>query len=84
MRSHWLSVLTLLFGRTQRVDWRLAHAEDWVTYGTCRLRYLWVQQRVHEGDLRLKKEPGDSMTNLLIAMSYEFRFGRTSLALVAR
>ena len=23
-------------------------------------RYLWVQQRVQEGDLRLKKEPGDT------------------------
>ena len=55
-------------------------------------RYLWVQQRVQQGDLRLKKEPGDTnvgdaltksldekrMTNLL--MGYEFRDGRTSLA----
>ena len=29
-------VLTSLFGRTGRVDWPLAHAEDWVD-GTCRL-----------------------------------------------
>ena len=57
-------------------------------------RYLWVQQRVQQGDLRLKKEPGDTnvsdaltksldekrMTNLLTMMGYEFRDGRTSLA----
>ena len=52
-------------------------------------RYLWVQQRVQEGDLRLKKEPGDTnvtdaltkpldekrMMNLLTMMGYEFRGG---------
>ena len=57
-------------------------------------RYLWVQQRVQQGDLRLKKEPGDTnvsdaltkslnekrMTKLLAMMGYEFRDGRTSLA----
>ena len=57
-------------------------------------RDLWVQQRVQEGDLRLKKETGDTnvsdaltkpldekrMTNLLTMMGYEFRGGRTSLA----
>ena len=57
-------------------------------------RYLWVQQRVQEVDLRLKKEPGDTdvsdaltkpldekrMLNLLTMMGYEFRGGRTSLA----
>ena len=57
-------------------------------------RCLWVQQRVPEGDLRLKKEPGDTilsvaltkpldekrMTNLLTMMGYEFRDGRTPLA----
>ena len=57
-------------------------------------RYLWVQQRVQEGDLRLKKESGDTnvsdaltktldekrMLNLLTMMGYEFREGRTSLA----
>ena len=57
-------------------------------------RYLWVQQRVQEGDFRLKKESGDTnvsdaltktldekrMTNLLTMMGYEFRDGRTSLA----
>ena len=50
--------------------------------------YLWVQQRVQEGDRRLKKEPGDTnvsdaltkplheqrMTNLLTAMGCEFRW----------
>ena len=57
-------------------------------------RYLWVQQRVQEGDLRKKKEPGDTnvsdtltkpldekrMLNLLTVVGYEFRRGRTSLA----
>ena len=57
-------------------------------------RYLWVQQRVQEGDLRKKKEPGDTnvsdaptkpldekrMLNLLTMMGYEFRGGKTSLA----
>ena len=57
-------------------------------------RYLWVQQRVQQGDLRLKKEPGDTnvsdahtksldekrMTNLLRMMGYAFRGGRTALA----
>ena len=61
-------------------------------------RHVWVQQRVEEGDLRLKKEPGDTnvsdvltkslderrMTNMLTAMGYEFRDGRTSLAPEAR
>ena len=56
-------------------------------------RYLWVQQRVQQGDFRLKKEPGDTnvsdaltkpldekrMTNLLTMMGYVFRGGRTSL-----
>ena len=60
-------------------------------------RYLWVQQRVREGDLRLKKELGDTnvsdaltkpldekrMTNLLTMMGIEFRDGRTSLALAS-
>ena len=55
-------------------------------------RYFWVQQRVQEGDLRLKKEPGDTnvsdaltkpldgkrMLNLLTMMGYEFRGGRTA------
>ena len=57
-------------------------------------RYLWAQQRVQQGDLRLKKETVDTnvsdaftksrdekrMTNLLTMMGYEFRDGRTSLA----
>ena len=57
-------------------------------------RYLWVQQRVQEGDLRSKKEPGDTnvsdaltkpldekrMMNLLTMMGYEFRGGRTAWA----
>ena len=57
-------------------------------------RYLWVQQRVQEGDLRLKKESGETnvsdalaktldekrMLNLLTLVGYEFRDGRTSLA----
>ena len=57
-------------------------------------RYLWVRQRVREGDLRLKNEPGDTnvsdaltkpfdenrMLNLLTSMEYEFRGGRTSFA----
>ena len=57
-------------------------------------RYLWVQQQVQEGNLRLKKEPGDTnvsdalteplderrMTNLLTAVGDEFRDGRTSLS----
>ena len=57
-------------------------------------RCLWVQQRVQEGDLRLKKEPGDTnvcdaltklldekrVTNLLTMMGYAFRGGRTALA----
>ena len=57
-------------------------------------RYLWVQQRVQQGDLRLKKEPGDTnvsdahtkpldekrMTNLLTKKGYAFRGGRTALA----
>ena len=50
-------------------------------------RYFWVQQRVQEGDFRLKKEPGDTnvsdaltkplnekrMLNLLTMMGCEFR-----------
>ena len=57
-------------------------------------RCLWVQQRTQEGDLRLKKEPGEinvsdaltkpmdekRMTNLLTMMCYAFRGGRTALA----
>ena len=54
-------------------------------------RYLWVQQRVQQGDVRLKKEPGDTnaltkpldekrMTNLLTMMRYVFRGGRTAVA----
>ena len=57
-------------------------------------RDLWMLQRVQEGDLRLKKESGDThvsvaltnpldvqrMLNLLTMMGYEFREGRTSLA----
>ena len=57
-------------------------------------RYLWVQQRVQEGDLRFKEEPGDTngsdvltkpldekrMTNLLTMMGYAFRRGRTAVA----
>ena len=57
-------------------------------------RYLRVQQRVQWGDLRMKKESGDTnvsdaltkpldekrMLNLLTMMGYEFREGRTSLA----
>ena len=57
-------------------------------------RNLWVQQRVQEGDLRLKEEPGDTnvsdalakslderrMAKLLTMMGYEFREGRTLLA----
>ena len=57
-------------------------------------RYLWVQQGVQEGDLRLKKEPGDTnlsdtltkpldekrMTNLLTMMGYAFKGGRIALA----
>ena len=56
-------------------------------------RYMCVQQRVQEGDLRLKKEPGDTnvsdaltkpldekrMTNLLTMMGHAFRGGRTAL-----
>ena len=61
-------------------------------------RFMWVQQRVQEGDLRLKKEPGDTnvsdaltkpldeklMTNLMTKMGYAFRGGRTALALEAQ
>ena len=57
-------------------------------------RYLWVQQRVQQGDLRLNKELGDTnvsdaltkpldekrMTNLLTMMGEVFRGGRTALA----
>ena len=57
-------------------------------------RYLWVQQQVQQGDLRLQKEPGDTnvsdaltkrldekrMTNLLTMMGSAFRGGRTALA----
>ena len=53
-------------------------------------RYLWVQHRVQEGDLRLKKELGDTnvsdaltkllderrMTNLLTVTGYEIRNGQ--------
>ena len=60
--------------------------------------YLWVQHQVQEGDLRLKKEPGDRnasdaltkpldakrMTKLVTAMGFEFRGGRTSFAPEAR
>ena len=53
-------VLMSLFALTRRVDWRLAHAEDWVASGTCRLFICGQQQRVQEGDLRLEKEPGDT------------------------
>ena len=56
-------------------------------------RYLWVRQRVQQGDLCLK-EPGDTnvsdaltnpldekrMTNLLTMMGHAFRGGRTALA----
>ena len=61
-------------------------------------RYLWVQQRVQEGDFRLKKEQGDTnvsdaltkpvdekrMTNLSTMMGCTFRGGRTALALEAQ
>ena len=61
-------------------------------------RFLWVQQRVQEGDLRLKMEPRNRnvsdaltkplderrMTNHMTAMGCEFRDGRTSLAPEAR
>ena len=57
-------------------------------------RYLWVQQRVQEGDLRWKKGPGDTnvsdaltklldakiMRKLLTSTGYEFKEGRTALA----
>ena len=61
-------------------------------------RYLWVQQRVQERDLRLQKEPGDTnvsdalnqpldekrMMNLLTKMGYASRGGRTArIGLVA-
>ena len=73
----------------RRVLGRLRHVQT---------RYLWVQQRVQQGDLRLKKEPVDTnvsdaltkpldekrMTNLLTMMGYAFRGGRTSLALEAQ
>ena len=58
------------------------------------IRYLWVHQRVQEGDFRLKKEPDDTnvsdaltkpldekrMTNLLTMVDYAFTGGRTALA----
>ena len=66
---------------SQRALGRLRHVQT---------RYLWVQQRVQQGDLRLKKEPGYTnvtdaptkkrMTNLLTMMGYAFREGRTALA----
>ena len=47
MRSHWLRreihaqilacVLTSWYALTRQVDWQLAHDEDWVASGTCRL-----------------------------------------------
>ena len=63
-------------------------------FGHVQTRYLWKQQRLQEGDLRLKKEPGDTnvsdaltkpldekrMTNLLTMMGCAFRGGRTALA----
>ena len=83
---------------TCRVDWRLGPAEDWVALRHVQTRYLWVEQRVQQGDLRLKKEPGDTnvsdaltkpldekrMTNLLTMRGYMFRGGRTELAPEAR
>ena len=76
------------------MEWRLAHDEDLVASGTCRLATCWVQQRVQDGDLRLKKEPGDTnmgnaltkpldekrMTNLLTMMGYAFRGGPHSIS----
>ena len=75
-----------------RVDWRLAHDEDLVAYGTCKLVICGCSSE-YKRDLRLKKEPGDTnvsdaltkpmdekrIVNLLTLMGYEFRGGRTSL-----
>ena len=80
------SSIGLAVGSRRRLG-RLRHVQT---------RYLCVQQR-QEGDLFLKKEPGNTnvndtptkplyerrMTNLLTAIGCEFRDGRTSLALEA-
>ena len=68
MRSHWLGceihacrflafVLTSWSALTCRVSWRLAHDEDLVASGTYRF-VICGQQRVQEGELRLKIGPG--------------------------
>ena len=104
MRNHWLTrdpclqilacALTLWFAQTRRVDWLLAHDDELGRFWHVQTRNLWVQQRVQEGDLRLKEEPGDTnvsdaltkslderrMAKLLTMMGYEFREGRTLLA----
>ena len=75
------------------MDWRLAHYEDLVASGTCRLvlgAAVNVGRRpsVEEGarrhdvwDALTKPLDERRMTNLLTAMGHEFRDGRTSLAL---
>ena len=39
---------------------KCAHAEDLITYGTCRLVTCGCSNHLQEGDLRLKKEQCDT------------------------
>ena len=78
----------------RRVGWRLAHAEDLGCPRHVQARYQWVQRRAQERDPRLRKEPRDAnesdaftkhldhkgLMQLLTAMRYEFKEGRTTLA----
>ena len=87
-------VLTSWFAPTRQVGCQLAHDEGLGRLRHVQTRHLSVQQRIKEGDLRLKTEPGDTnvsdaltkpldekrMTNLLTMMGYAFRRGRTALA----
>ena len=94
MLSDLACVLTSWYALTRQVDWTVGSRRGLDRLRHVQTRYWWVQQRVQQGDLRLKKEPGDTnvsdaltksldekrMTNLLTMMGYEFRDGRTSLA----
>ena len=60
---------------TRRVDWRLAHDEDLVASATCRLATCRCNSGVQEGDLRLKKEPGDTNVSDALTKPLEHRSG---------
>ena len=95
MRSHWLRRATMLsdFGMCADVVVR-TDSSSGLAVGSRRglgrlrhvqTRYLWVQQRVQQGDLRLKKEPGDTnvsdaLTKPLDEKRMRSEEGRTAVA----